>query len=51
MQKTLTIKESDFEKVKKLTNEGWAVMSTVRVSDSKIQYTLVKPDIDKKIKG
>ena len=51
MQKTLTIKDSDFEKVKKLTDEGWIVENTVRVSDSKTQYTLSKPDVSKKIKG
>lgn len=51
MQKVLTIKDSDFKKVKELTDKGWVVKNTVRVSDSKTQYTLTKPDVDKKIKG
>lgn len=51
MEKIITIKDSDFKKVKKLTDEGWVVESTTRVSDSKTQYTLTKPDMDKKIKG
>jgi hypothetical protein len=51
MEKIITIKNSDFKKIKELTEDGWIVESTVRVSDSKIQYTLEKPDIDNKIKG
>lgn len=51
MQKVITIKDSDFKKIKELTEDGWIVENTVRVSDSKIQYTLEKPDIDNKIKG
>ena len=51
MEKILTIKNSDFKKVKELTEDGWTVMSADRVSDSKIQYRLTKPDMDKKIKG
>lgn len=51
MQKVLTIKDSDFRKIKELTDDGWVVEKTVRVSDSKIQYTLEKPNVDNKIKG
>ena len=51
MQKVLTIKDSDFKKIKELTDDGWVVEKTVRVSDSKTQYTLEKPNIDNKIKG
>lgn len=51
MQKTLTIKNSDFKKIKELTDDGWAVASAVRVSDSKTQYMLTKPDVEHKIKG
>lgn len=51
MRKTLTIKDSDFRKVKELTDKGWTVENTVRVSDSKTQYTLTKPDVEHKIKG
>lgn len=51
MEKIITVKDSDFKKVKELTDEGWVVEDTTRISDSKIQYTLTKPDVDKKIKG
>lgn len=51
MQKTLTIKDSDFRKIKELTDDGWVVEKTVRVSDSKTQYMLTKPDVEHKIKG
>lgn len=51
MKKVLTIKDSDFKKIKEYTDNGWVVSETTRVSDSKTQYTLTKPDTDKKIKG
>lgn len=51
MEKVITIKDSDFKKVKELTENGWVVTDTQRVSDSKTQYKLSKPDMDKKIKG
>jgi hypothetical protein len=51
MQKVLTIKNSDFKKIKELTKDGWVVENTVRVSDSKTQYTLTKPNVDNKIMG
>lgn len=51
MKKTLTIKDSDFKKIKELTDAGWVVENTTRVSDSKTQYMLTKPDVDNKIKG
>lgn len=51
MEKVITIKNSDFKKVKELTENGWIVENTIKVSDSKTRYVLTKPDMDKKIKG
>ena len=51
MEKVITIKDSDFKKVKELTDKGWIVEKTTKISDSKTQYVLTKPDMDKKIKG
>lgn len=51
MEKIITIKNSDFKKIKELTKDGWVVLSADRVSDSKTQYRLTKPNMDNKIMG
>ena len=51
LEKFVTINNSEFDVIRKLTENGWKVTKTIRVSDSKSQYVLTKPDVNLKIKG
>jgi len=51
MEKKIKIKDSEFSKIRNMTEVGWKVKSVQRVSDSETEYTLDKPDTGNKIKG
>ncbi len=51
MEKRVKIDDSEFAKIKNLTDDGWKVVNVERVNDSQTEYTLDKPDTSKKIKG
>jgi len=51
MEKKVKIDDSEFAKIKSLTDNGWKVVNVERVSDSQTEYTLDKPDTSKKING
>lgn len=49
--KVLKINDSEFSKIKELTDGGWRVEKVTKISDSQSEYMLTKPDTTKKIKG